>query len=132
VVSPDDGLTIITAGGIALRTEVDAISTYGRATSGVKLIDLADDDVLVSMTIVSGTSPEERAWAVEQASPEELALAQPEILDNGSEELSEEELGELAESDVDDLNGEFEDALEDDESNGDGDEPFPDADDEPD
>jgi DNA gyrase subunit A len=53
VVKPGDGLTLITAGGIALRTEVDMISVYGRATSGVQLIDLADDDVLVSIAIVT-------------------------------------------------------------------------------
>ncbi|MBN1679553.1 MAG: DNA gyrase subunit A [Anaerolineae bacterium] len=54
VVSPDDGLTLITAGGIALRTEVDSVNIYGRATSGVQLINLADDDVLVGIAIVSG------------------------------------------------------------------------------
>jgi DNA gyrase subunit A len=59
VVTPEDGLTLITAGGIALRTEVDTINTYGRATSGVKLIDLPEDDVLVSMAIVSGDAEEQ-------------------------------------------------------------------------
>ena len=54
VVTPDDSLTLITAGGIALRTEVNSINLYGRATSGVKLINLPDDDVLVSMALVSG------------------------------------------------------------------------------
>ncbi len=54
VVTPEDGLTLITAGGIVLRTEVDTISIYGRSTSGVKMIHLADDDVLVSMAIVAG------------------------------------------------------------------------------
>ncbi len=54
VVSPDDSLTLITAGGIALRTEVESINVYGRVTSGVKLIDLPDGDVLVSMALVRG------------------------------------------------------------------------------
>jgi DNA gyrase subunit A len=54
VVTPDDGLTLITAGGIVLRTEVDTISIYGRSTSGVKMIHLADDDALVCMAIVAG------------------------------------------------------------------------------
>jgi DNA gyrase subunit A len=54
VVSPDDSLTLITAGGVALRTEVESINVYGRVTSGVKLIDLPDDDVLVSMALVRG------------------------------------------------------------------------------
>jgi DNA gyrase subunit A len=59
VVSHDDGLTLITAGGIALRTEVDTISTYGRATSGVQLIHLAHDDVIVGIAIVAGEKPPE-------------------------------------------------------------------------
>ena len=63
VVKPDDGLTLITAGGIVLRTEVDTVSIYGRATSGVKMINLADDDVLVSMAIVSGAKEDELEYA---------------------------------------------------------------------
>ena len=58
VVSPDDGLTLITAGGIALRTEVLTINIYSRATSGVQLMHLADDDELVSIAIVT-SAPEE-------------------------------------------------------------------------
>ena len=54
VVKPDDDLTLITAGGIALRTEVGMINVYGRSTGGVKLMDLPDDDVLVSMALVTG------------------------------------------------------------------------------
>ncbi len=54
VVKPDDDLTLITAGGIALRTEVSTINVYGRSTGGVKLMDLPDEDVLVSMALVTG------------------------------------------------------------------------------
>ena len=56
VVKPDDSLTLITAGGIVLRTDVGSISVYGRATSGVKMIDLADNDVLVSIAVLSSDS----------------------------------------------------------------------------
>jgi DNA gyrase subunit A len=63
VVTPEDDLTLITSGGIALRTRVNTINTYGRATSGVKLIDLADDDVLVGMAIVSDESQAQRLAA---------------------------------------------------------------------
>jgi DNA gyrase subunit A len=59
VVTPGDGLTVITTGGIMLRTEVDTISIYGRATSGVKLIDLSDDDVIVGIALVSGKAAEQ-------------------------------------------------------------------------
>jgi DNA gyrase subunit A len=54
VVKPGDSLTLITAGGIVLRTEIDMISIYSRATSGVKMIDLADNDVLVSIAVLAG------------------------------------------------------------------------------
>ncbi len=69
VVTPDDSLTLITAGGVALRTEVSSINLYGRTTSGVKLIHLPDDDVLVSMALVSGEegSPGEGPAAREAA-----------------------------------------------------------------
>jgi len=53
IVAPEDNLTIITAGGIALRTEVNTISLYGRMTSGVKVIDLQDNDTLVGIAIVA-------------------------------------------------------------------------------
>ena len=53
VVVPDDDLTLITAGGIALRTKIDSISIYGRATSGVQLIKMAHDDVLVGVAVVA-------------------------------------------------------------------------------
>ncbi len=58
VVSHDDNLTLITAGGMALRTDVSSINIYGRATSGVKLMDLPNNDVLVSIALVSGERPE--------------------------------------------------------------------------
>ncbi|MBN2303591.1 MAG: DNA gyrase subunit A [Anaerolineae bacterium] len=61
VVSPEDGLTLITAGGIALRTEVHTINLYGRSTSGVKLMDLPDDDLLVGMAILQAEKARERA-----------------------------------------------------------------------
>jgi DNA gyrase subunit A len=69
VVTPDDDLTLITAGGIALRTEVGMISTYGRSTSGVKMIDLAENDVLVSMAIVNSDEYERRRASTAALAP---------------------------------------------------------------
>ncbi len=66
VVTPDDSLTLITAGGVALRTEVGSINLYGRLTSGVKLIHLPDDDVLVSMALVSGEEPADNGSAARE------------------------------------------------------------------
>ncbi len=64
VVKPEDDLTLITGGGMALRTEVGTINVYGRVTSGVKLMDLPGDDVLVGMAIVSEKTTGARVEAI--------------------------------------------------------------------
>ncbi|HLF27615.1 MAG TPA: DNA gyrase subunit A [Anaerolineae bacterium] len=49
VVLPDDEVTIITAGGIALRTAVGNIARSGRSTRGVHVIALQDGDTVASV-----------------------------------------------------------------------------------
>jgi DNA gyrase subunit A len=49
VVLPDDEITIITAGGIALRTAVANIARMGRSTRGVRVIALQDGDMVASV-----------------------------------------------------------------------------------
>jgi len=51
-VEPEDGLVLITQEGKILRTSVDGIRTTGRATMGVKVIDLAAGDRLMAMAKV--------------------------------------------------------------------------------
>src|SRR5690606_4359445 len=63
VVKPDDSLTLITSGGVVLRTEIEMIRVYGRSTSGVKMIDLADNDMLVSIAVLSSDSERAKAAA---------------------------------------------------------------------
>jgi DNA gyrase subunit A len=113
VVSPDDDLTLITAGGIALRTEVGMISTYGRATSGVKMIDLAENDVLVSMAIVNSDEYERRRADITALAPSgngsELS---PDVYEEDAdlEDVIEDEPGERLDEDLgDDLGERFED-----------------------
>ncbi len=95
LVSPDDDLTIITAGGIALRTEVRTISIYGRSTSGVKIVKLSKNDAVVGIAIVTGEPLRE---------PGEILV--PDLSDNGyGDVLAEDELllsGNGSESDLDD------------------------------
>jgi DNA gyrase subunit A len=82
VVSLDDHLTLITIGGIALRTDVAAIREYGRDTSGVKMIDLAENDALVSMAIInSEAAPRRPVHTAESGNGAE------EDFDSGVEEL---------------------------------------------
>jgi DNA gyrase subunit A len=118
VVSPEDGLTIITVGGIALRTEVNTISRYGRITSGVKLIDLADDDSLVSIAIVSGTPPEDRMLPPLSSANGDQASELMELTDEEIAALEDEVDAELEDEYVEDgpLNGDYDDE----ESSGDG------------
>ena len=109
VVTPDDDLTLITSGGIALRTSVNTINTYGRSTSGVKLIDLADDDALVGMAIVEAAPQAEREALAGNGSgddlPDELVLDDDDLLDEAPPD--------------EDVIGEFDDEFADDDLNGD-------------
>jgi DNA gyrase subunit A len=50
VVQPGDQVTIITSSGQALRTPVATISRMGRATLGVRIVNLGDSDTVAAMT----------------------------------------------------------------------------------
>ena len=53
-VSDRDELLIITRTGMIIRTEVKAISLLGRATQGVKLINLRDNDAVSAIEVIHG------------------------------------------------------------------------------
>ena len=53
VVQEDDDLTIMSANGVVLRTDVKEISSMGRAARGVTIIKLDPDDYVVSMARVA-------------------------------------------------------------------------------
>ena len=53
VANPEDDLSIISANGQMLRTEVGSIRQMGRATRGVILMDLDEDDSVASIAIFS-------------------------------------------------------------------------------
>jgi DNA gyrase subunit A len=48
-VTADDEVMLITDGGKVLRCRVSGISTMGRATQGVTLMDLAEGEKLVAV-----------------------------------------------------------------------------------
>jgi len=52
VVHPDDEVSFITTGGIALRTEVSEISQMGRVTRGVKVMNLKRGDEIASVAVL--------------------------------------------------------------------------------
>jgi DNA gyrase subunit A len=53
VVDDEDDLTIISSGGIVLRTKVKPIRRAGRATMGVRLMDLKEGETVASVARIS-------------------------------------------------------------------------------
>ncbi|HLE23292.1 MAG TPA: DNA gyrase subunit A [Anaerolineales bacterium] len=49
VVHPDDDLTIISSGGIVMRTKMDQIKRAGRATMGVHVVNLKEGDIVAGV-----------------------------------------------------------------------------------
>ena len=53
VVHSNDHVTVMTANGIVLRTEVDGISQMGRSTRGVRVVHLQDGDVVAALAVLT-------------------------------------------------------------------------------
>jgi DNA gyrase subunit A len=70
VVREHEELLFISAGGMVQRTSVRGINLYGRASQGVRLMNLKDDDVVSAVALVMDTGDEE-----ELEEPENGALA---------------------------------------------------------
>jgi len=60
-VSQDDGVMLMTRQGTVLRTDLSAVREIGRSTQGVTLMDVAEDDEIVSMTIITRDDDEDDA-----------------------------------------------------------------------
>lgn len=59
-VAESDGIMLISEGGMIVRTGVEAISTVGRATQGVRVMRMKGDDRLVACAVVAAEDiPEE-------------------------------------------------------------------------
>ena len=52
VVRPGDEMIIATANGVVVRQQADAISIQGRMATGVKMQQVGEDDMVVSVTPV--------------------------------------------------------------------------------
>ena len=98
-VTDDDDLMIITKNGIAIRMHIDQLRVMGRATQGVKVINLrANDEIAAVAKVFRDREDEEAEGAAEDApelSPEDLAALEAkegsEEGDEAKEEGSEEE-----------------------------------------
>jgi DNA gyrase subunit A len=51
-VTDEDGLMIINKSGMTIRLRVDSLRTMGRATQGVKLINIKNNDSIASVAVV--------------------------------------------------------------------------------
>jgi DNA gyrase subunit A len=56
----EDDLLLITKTGMIIRMEVKNISRLGRATQGVKLINLREGDEVVGIEVISGESDDDQ------------------------------------------------------------------------
>jgi DNA gyrase subunit A len=65
VVHEDDDLTMISTGGLVLRTKVKQIKRAGRATMGVKVIDLREGEIVASVARIAAQDLE--AVGIDQA-----------------------------------------------------------------
>ena len=88
-----DEITLITAGGIALRTAVENVRVAGRPTLGVRVISLDEGDRLASLARLEA-NPEENARAAAEAAAEASVV--------GESEEDEEEIEAEALDDIED------------------------------
>ncbi|MGD2071599.1 MAG: DNA gyrase C-terminal beta-propeller domain-containing protein, partial [Gemmatimonadota bacterium] len=70
-VTDDEQLMLITRNGVVNRQAVEEISTIGRATQGVRLMNLDEGDVVVDVArVVIEDEEEEEEEATEAAAPD--------------------------------------------------------------
>ena len=69
-VTDENDLMIINRSGITIRTAVDGIRMAGRATQGVKVINLREGDSIASVMAVPKSEDAEEVTAVEGATTE--------------------------------------------------------------
>jgi len=66
-VTDNDDLMIINKSGIAIRLQLDKIRTQGRATQGVRLINLGKKDEIAAVSIIKDSKQEREASALEES-----------------------------------------------------------------
>ncbi|MEZ4674998.1 MAG: DNA gyrase subunit A [Caldilineaceae bacterium] len=114
VVRPEDQITIMTSNGIIMRTPVHGISRMGRATRGVRIVNLQADDSVAALAVIThddltrgvdgGTDDETLAGMV--GSNGEDGFITTKAVANGLSEDGDHEIDEFPE---DELEDEFED-----------------------
>jgi len=102
VVLEEEDITTITRSGIVLRTKVSDISIQGRATQGVRVMDIDEGDSLAAMVRISAEEVESAMKAREQALAEE-SEENPVIQTEASEvEIQEDEASSELDDEIED------------------------------
>ena len=83
-VTDDNDLMIINRSGLTIRTSADQVRVAGRATQGVRIINLREGDAIASVTAVPKTDEEEVAENVVATGVEEGAV-QSDVAENVNE-----------------------------------------------
>ena len=68
LVASDDEIMLITTGGVLIRTHVNEIREMGRATQGVRLINLGEDERLAGLEKIVEKDDEENGVVVDDGS----------------------------------------------------------------
>ncbi len=100
VVMPEDEITLITAGGIALRTAVENVRVAGRPTLGVHVISLDEGDRLASLARLEA-NPEENARAAAEAAANAGVVAEADEEGEAEESADVDEIDDTPEDDMD-------------------------------
>jgi len=93
-VTDEDGLMIINKSGLTIRMRVDALRTMGRATQGVKLINIKNNDSIASVAIVPVEEEEEEIIDTELLENNgEINNAEPKTENDNPENNNNDEIG---------------------------------------
>ena len=98
VVRPTDELMIISEEGVVIRTPVSDISSLGRSTQGVRVMNVADEDKVTAVAIATDSAKKKRSKALEEGEtlvaekdPNQMSML-PEQVDIEDEDDDEEEI----------------------------------------
>ena len=84
-----DDLMVINKSGITIRISVDTLREMGRATQGVKIIRLKDNDSIASVAKVSRFKEDEQEELDEEGNPISSEKLPEEITENSDETTTE-------------------------------------------
>jgi DNA gyrase subunit A len=73
IVFPGQGLMLVSEQGIVIRTDVDSIQAYGRATQGVRVMDIASGDRVSSIACFFDRDPQQQLSMLESMAGVEVA-----------------------------------------------------------